>query len=679
MAKKKRSKQAAHTAEVLGKIKPEEGSFGLRDFFSDRVNVYIMLALAAGCFLIYGQTYGFNFISIDDSGYVYENAVVTRGLSWDAIKWAFTTYSQANWHPLTWLSYLTDTTFFGPKPGAYHLVNVLFHTANSILLFIILKALTGSTKRSAIVAALFAFHPTHVESVAWIAERKDVLSTLFWFLTTYFYIKYVRAGNDETQDSEGALKQRRIFYIQMVAAMVLGLLAKPMLVTLPFTLLLLDYWPLGRLEKFSVTNIWPLIKEKIPLFLLSAASSVITVIAQKAGGAVVPLEQLPFYARLVNSVIAYAKYAGMMFYPANLGVIYPFERELSVPMLAVSILVIALVSIYSILEIKRKKYLFVGWFWFIGTLVPVIGLVQVGLQSLADRYTYIPFIGLSIAVVWLAAELLKSLDKRILAAAACAVIILFGWLAFKQAARWKDSESLYLHTIAVTKNNGFIEQNLCLHYTNQNRLEEAEVQCKNAAEHNPTYYSSYKLLGVINFKRGNFTEAAMQFMQAIQLKPDDSGTFSDLAKALLLQGKLDEAAQMTEAMASASSDPPPIMKEILYQNYDSLGLSYSSKSEFEKAALYFGKALEIKEDNTDVRSNLGFMLYRAGKKDEGIAQIEESIKRDPAKPELYNMLGTVLADQGKKDEAVKQFEKALELKPDYAPAKNNLVKVQGRK
>jgi Tfp pilus assembly protein PilF len=678
MAKKKKGKQAAHPAESSG---ASTDNLGLREFFSNRINVYIALALVLGVFLIYGQTYGFNFISIDDSGYVYENAVVTKGLSWDAIKWAFTTYSQANWHPLTWLSYLTDTTFFGPKPGAYHLVNVLFHAVNCVLLFIILKAMTGSTRRSAIVAALFAFHPTHVESVAWIAERKDVLSTLFWFLTTYFYIRYVQAkGSDVASDSGGEeIKRRRMFYLQMVVAMALGLLAKPMLVTLPFTLLLLDHWPLGRLEKFSVANIWPLIKEKIPLFLLSAASSVITVIAQKAGGAVVPLEQLPFYARLVNSIIAYAKYMAMMFYPVNLGVIYPFERELSVPVLAASILVIGLVSIYSILEIKRKKYLFTGWFWFIGTLIPVIGLVQVGLQSLADRYTYIPFIGLSIAVVWLAAELLKSLDKRILAAAACAVVIIFGWLAFKQAARWKDSESLYLHTIAVTKNNGFIEQNLCLHYTNQNRLEEAEVQCKNAAEHNPTYYSSYKLLGVINFKRGNFTEAAAQFMQAIQLKPDDSGTFSDLAKALLLQGRLDEAAQMTEAMASASPDPPPIMKEILYQNYDSLGLSYSSKSEFEKAALYFEKALEIKEDNTDVRSNLGFMLYRAGKKDEGIAQIEESIKRDPAKPELYNMLGTVLADQGKKDEAVKQFEKALELKPDFAPAKNNLEKMKNRK
>jgi tetratricopeptide (TPR) repeat protein len=674
MVKKKKVK-ASKEAEVAKTnehgppdMSPSD-AVSMRSFFADRTNLYIVLALAAGCFIIYGQTGWFNFISIDDSGYVYENAVVTHGLSWDAIKWSFTTFSQANWHPLTWLSLLLDTTLFGPTPGAYHLVNIVFHAANSVLFFIVLKLLTRSTWRSAVVSAIFAFHPTHVESVAWIAERKDVLSTFFWLLTTYFYVRYAR--------SEGDVKQRRKFYLQMLVAMILGLLAKPMLVTLPFTLLLLDYWPLGRLENFRAGRILSLVKEKIPLFILSSASSVITVIAQKQGGAVVSLEYLPFYARLVGSVIAYAKYVAMMFYPVNLGALYPYDRELSIPQLAGAALLILLITIYSVFEIKRKKYIFVGWFWFLGTMVPVIGLVQVGLQSLADRYTYIPFIGLSIAVVWLAAELLAKMDKRVPALAACIAIAVLSWLTFKQTSYWKDSESLFLRTLAVTKNNGFIEQNLCLYYSTQNRLEEAEVQCKNAAVHNPSYYNIYKLLGVINFKKGNFNEAAAQFVHAIELKPDDSGTFSDLAKALLLQGKLDEAAQMTEAMAAASPDPPPILREILYQNYDALGLSYS-KNDFEKAALYFGKALALK-DNADVRSNLGFMLYRAGKQKEGVEQIEEAVKRGPATPELYNMYGSILADQGKRDEAVKQFEKALELKADFAPAKNNLEKMKSRK
>jgi tetratricopeptide (TPR) repeat protein len=691
MAKKKKVKAQTKAAEQPSpRIKDEEkpetneaaksGSGSLRSFFEDKTNLYIVLALAAGCLLIYGQTAGFDFISIDDTGYVYENRVVVTGLSWGAVKWAFTTFSQANWHPLTWLSYLTDTTLFGTKPGMYHLVNAIFHTLNSALLYLLLKNLTGSTWRSAIVSALFAFHPAHVESVAWIAERKDVLSTLFWFLATYFYVRYARLKNgDAPIDDAVKIKQRRTFYVLTIAAMALGLLAKPMLVTLPFTLLLLDYWPLERFEKFEISEILPLIKEKIPLFLLSAVSSVITVFAQKAGGAVVALENLPFYARLVNAVVAYAKYTVMMFYPAGLGIIYPYERGLSAVQVAVSILLIVVVSLYSVREIKNRKYLFTGWFWFIGTLIPVIGLVQVGMQSLADRYTYIPFIGLGIAAVWFAADLLKNVDRRIPAIAAGVVLLLFAGLTFRQVSFWKNNETLYLHTIAVTNNNGFIEQNLCLHFLNQGRLEEAQAQCKNAQEHNPGYYNVYKMLGVIAFKRNNFDEAAANFTKALELRPEDSGAYSDLAKSLLLQGRLDEAAQMTEKMAAASPDPQGIIKEVLFQNYDSLGLAYAEKNDYEKAIIYLSKALELNGASTDTRSDLGFMLYRSGKTQEGIEEIEESIRQAPDKAELYNMLGTVLADQGKREEALKQFAKAIELNPDFTAAKNNLQKVQSRK
>lgn len=676
MVKKKKGKKAEQPAEAISeKVSVAGPANGFRHFFSDRTNLYIVLALIAACFVVYGQTFWFNFINIDDSGYVYENPVVKGGLSPDAIKWAFTTLSQANWHPLTWISLLIDTTIFGTGPGTYHLVNFVIHAINSGLLFVILKSLTGSTWRSAMVSALFAIHPTHVESVAWVSERKDVLSAFFWLLTTYFYYRFATTGNETPEEKS----RRWNFYILMVVAMTLGMLAKPMVVTLPFTLLLLDYWPLRRLETFSVATIWRLVVEKTPLFILSVVSSVVTVIAQKQGGAVVSLEYLPFQARLVNTLIAYAKYVVMLFYPINLGLIYPFEKVLSVPQLIASIILIAGVSIYCLVEIKRKRYLFVGWFWFVGTLIPVIGLVQVGMQSLADRYTYIPFIGLSIMIVWLAADFTKSVDRKVMAAAAGIVLLVMGALAFRQASLWKDTESLYLHTIAVTKNNGFIEQNLCLYYTNQERLDEAEEQCKNAAEHSPTYHNIYKTLGIINFKKHNFDEAAVQFNKAMQIRPDDAGAFSDLAKALLLKGDLDEAAKMTEAMAAATNDPPPVMKEILYQNYDSLGLKHADKKNYEKAAVYFEKALALSSANPDVRSNLGFMLYRAGRAQEGIQHIEEAIKQAPAKPELYNMLGTVLADQGKRAEAIKQFEKALEVAPTYAPAKNNLTKMQDRK
>jgi hypothetical protein len=395
------------------------GPDGLADFFANRTNLLLVLGLAIGCLAIYGQTMGFDFINIDDSGYIYENTMLGTGLSWDSFKWAFTTFSQANWHPLTWLSYLTEVTLWGSKPGTFHLVNALFHAANSTLLYVVLKHLTGSTWRSATVSALFAFHPAHVESVAWIAERKDVLSVFFWLLGTYFYVRYARFKTSSISVERVRHKLRGRFYLLTVLAMALGVLAKPMIVTLPFVLLLLDYWPLERIGKFRVASIGPLVIEKLPLFALSAASAVLTILAQRSGGAIVTLENFSFLERLVNALVSYAKYTVMFFYPVNLGLVYEYQREIPAWQIAGAILLLALTSFYSIWKIRGQKYVFTGWFWFLGTLIPVIGLLQVGLQAMADRYTYVPFIGLSIAVVWLTADLIKNLDRKISFAAAC--------------------------------------------------------------------------------------------------------------------------------------------------------------------------------------------------------------------------------------------------------------------
>ncbi len=688
MAKKKKvkapAKQSSPEAEKPVSAKPASGageqsvfrSDGLRALFADRMNLYIALGLAIGCLILYGQTVGFNFIGIDDGGYVFDNTVVTQGLSRDSIKWAFTTFSQANWHPLTWLSYLIDSTIFGANPGTYHLVNILFHAANSALLYLVLKYMTGATWRSAMVAGLFAFHPTHVESVAWIAERKDVLSTFFWILTTYFYARYARLKNG---DGLGDSKWRRNFYILAIVSMALGIMAKPMIVTLPFALLLLDYWPLRRLEEFRLANIQKLVVEKIPFFILSAVSSVATVIAQKQGGAVVSLEALPFWLRAENAVVAYAKYFVMMFYPANLGITYPYELTIPVWEIAAASALLIVITVFCILQFKDKKYLLVGWLWFIGTLIPVIGLVQVGAQALADRYTYVPYIGLGIMIVWFAADLLERLDRRMVTAGAGGVLILLAVLTFRQTQYWQNSEPLYLHTIAVTEKNGFIEQNLCLLYLNQNRLDEAEAQCRNSIEHAPSYYTPHKLLGVISFKRGNIDEAAANFARALQLRPDDFGSYTDFTVSQLVQGKdLDKAGEMVDKIATAV-DMDDVVRQVLLQNYNLLGWGYSKQNNYEKAAHYFGKALELNGDDSDLRTNYGFMLYRAGKSQEGIQQIEESIKQNPDKPEAYNILGTVLSAEGRRDDAIRQFEKAIELKPDYAAAKNNLQKVQSRK
>ena len=560
-------------------------------FFADRTNLFLVLGLVIGCLAIYGQTVGFDFINIDDGGYIYENTMLGTGLSWDSFKWAFTTFSQANWHPLTWLSYLTEITLWGSKPGSFHLVNALFHAANAALLYIVLKQLTGSTWRSATVSALFAFHPAHVESVAWIAERKDVLSVFFWMLATYFYVRYARFKKSPSSTADRVRqKLQGRFYFLTVLGMALGVLAKPMIVTLPFTLLLLDYWPLERIGKFKVATIAPLVMEKLPLFALSAASAVITILAQRSGGAIVTLENFSFLERLVNALVSYAKYTAMFFYPVNLGLVYEYQKDIPAWQIAGAISLIALISFYSIWKIKEQKYVFTGWFWFLGTLIPVIGLLQVGLQAMADRYTYVPFIGLSIALVWFTTDLLKNLDRKIVFAAACLVLLLFAGLAFRQVLFWKSSDSLYRHTLAVTPGSAFVERNLCLDLLGREKLEEAEEQCQSAVRHKPTYNEPYKLLGLIYFKRQNFDEAVKYSAMAVDRKPEDAGAYANLAKVLLVQGKLDEAAKTIDKVPSAAALDQGA-GEGLFQDYNLLGLGYAQKSDYEGAPTFWAKAL----------------------------------------------------------------------------------------
>ena len=622
---------------------------------------------------------GFDFINIDDSGYIYENTVVRKGLSWDGIKWSFSTFSQANWHPLTWVSYLTEVTLWGDKPGRFHLVNALFHAANSVLLYVVLKHLTESTWRSAIVSALFAFHPAHVESVAWVAERKDVLSAFFWILTTYCYVRYARLSKDSLPTPGPARhKLRGRFYLLTIVAMALGVLAKPMVVTLPFTLLLLDYWPLARFGRFNAANIKPLVTEKLPLFALSAASAVLTILAQRSGGAIVTLENFSFSERLVNALVSYAKYTVMFFYPVNLGLVYEYQRGIPTWQIAGAISLLAANSIYGVWKITERQYHFVGWFWFLGTLIPVIGLLQVGLQAMADRYTYIPFVGLSIAVVWLAADLLKNLDRRISVTAVGLILLLFAGLTFRQVSFWKNCEILYRHTLTVTSGSAFIERNLCLDLLGQGRLDEAEEQCLSAVAHKPSYNDPYKLLGLIYFKRQNYEEAAKYSALAIERNPGDAGAQANLAKVLLAQGKLDEAAKMTDKIPSATN-LDLVTGEALFQNCNLLGVGYAQKNNYEKAAKYFGKALEVNGSDAELRANLGVMLYKAGKIDEGIQQIQESIRENPSKAEPYNMLGVILSDQGRHEDAIKQFEKAIELKPDFAAARKNLQRAESKR
>lgn len=397
----------------------------------------LSLSLAAATLLLYGRTAGYPFINYDDHAYVTDNPHVTQGLTWENLGWAFRSGYAANWHPLTWVSHQLDVQLFGMKAGAMHLVSALFHAGNAALLLLVFFRLTGAVGRSAMVAALFAWHPAHVESVAWIAERKDVLSLFFWLLTMLAYQRYATLPG-----------LRR--YLLVALFLTLGLMAKPMVVTLPCVLLLLDYWPLQRPRQVG-----RLLLEKLPLLALSAAASAITFLVQRTGGAVVSLQGEPLASRLGKALFAYCFYLGKIFWPAELFVPYWDDFELTALPLAAAALGLILLTGAALRYRARCPYLLVGWLWFLGTFVPVIGIVQVGSQSAADRYTYIPSIGLFIAVTWGAADLAARgrAPRSLVGAGAAAVLGACVFLAFRQIGYWRNSETLFQHTLALDPPN----------------------------------------------------------------------------------------------------------------------------------------------------------------------------------------------------------------------------------
>src|SRR5882724_3333973 len=482
--------------------------------------LFLSLLLAVSTFIVFVPVVSYQFVNFDDGDYVSSNLHVQGGLTWENVGWAFNGGHAANWHPLTWLSHMLDWEMFGPRAGGHHLVSVILHVLNSVLLFLLLRQVTGALWRSALVAALFALHPLHVESVAWISERKDVLSTFFFMLTIGAYAKYVEGRGEVAEKqkfgkqraeipeetriqrrqtsvatAEGGMsvstpKQRNteaakrslqapIFYLLSLFCFALGLLSKPMLVTVPFLLLLLDYWPLERgVElKFNAIQLrhWKsLVNEKIPFFILAGVSSVVTFIVQRKAGSVWSVADLPLASRIENTAVAYCRYLGKLFWPAKLSVFYPHPGFW--PVLVVIFAAVLLVTIsVLVLVLRRLPYLAVGWFWFIGTLVPVIGLVQVGWQSIADRYTYIPYIGIFIILVWLSKKFIRRWSARVipLTIAGSVVLIVLAMLTRQQVGYWRDSEALFSHSLVVTEHNFVAHHNLGLALVNQGRTDEA--------------------------------------------------------------------------------------------------------------------------------------------------------------------------------------------------------------
>ncbi len=567
--------------------------------------LFVILALIAACLIIFAQTLYFDFINIDDRAYIYENRALLSGFNWESVKWTFTAFYSGNWHPVTWLSHFLDFALFGLNAGGHHATNVLFHTFNSILTFIVFRKMTGDFWKSAVVAFLFAVHPAHVESVAWIAERRDVLSTFFWLLTMLAYFRFVESEKARKRESESqklSFSPSRFLPFLISVFFALGLMSKAMLVTLPFVLLLCDFWALERLKRLA--NLKALIVEKIPLFALTIAASVITFLAQKSGGAVVALEQVTFSERLANAVTAYAKYVVMLFYPVNLGFWYPFEPNKNPLEIIGSAILILIISGFCWSERKRRKYLLMGWLWFLGTLVPVIGLVQIGMQNLADRYTYVPYFGLFVMIVWGAADLFEhfKLNKKIALAICAIVVLILSVLSFRQTSLWKSSETLYENSLRITEKNYFIFTNLCLHHFIKSAPAIAEPKCTELFANTPPSPESNYVLGVLRMQTGKFDQSIQNFEAAIRLRPDWGILYTGLANTLARANKPDEAEKnLNKAFSIRDSS---LNNDTLARSANDVGTAFLINKRNEKAIEYFTKALELKPDLREAQENL---------------------------------------------------------------------------
>ena len=560
-------------------------------------NKYLVLliypALALTTLAAYWQVHNCDFTSYDDNLYVTQNWHVKTGLTRDNVLWAFTAGHASNWHPLTWLSHMLDCHLFGTNPRWHHLTNLLLHIANTLLLFAVLKRMTAAFWRSAFVAAVFALHPLHVESVAWIAERKDVLSTLFWLLTMIAYLNYVRRPGISR-------------YLLALLLFALGLMAKPMLVTLPFVLLLLDYWPLERLQLRRDTNrrLWfQLVREKVPFFILSAISSVITFVVQQKSGAMAKLDAIPLMVRFGNAFISYVRYIGRMFWPDRLTIFYPHpSHELPIWQTAATAGLLLAVSVLVIRLAPKHKYLLVGWLWYLGTLFPVIGLVQVGNQASADRYTYIPLIGLFIVISWALPNLsAKWKHKKITLGASMLVALSVLFVCSRrQVSLWRNSITLFEHGLRVTKDN----------------------------------YMAHFCIAEPLYQQGRPGEAVAHLTEALRIKPDFPDAHSNLGYFLMHQGKLDEAiAHFTEALRTRPD---------FANAHHNFGYALTRQGRLEEAAAHFTEALNIKPDFPEVHNDLAVILVRQGKLDDALNQYRQALRIRPDYPQPMNAIAHIL-------------------------------------
>jgi protein O-mannosyl-transferase len=586
----------------------------------------LCLLLAASVLACYNPVTHNGFLRYDDDRYIVDNPHVRAGLTWATVKWSFTTYEEANWHPLTWLSHALDCERFGLNPVGHHYMNVLLHAANAVLLFLLLQSATGFTWRSLMVAALFALHPINVESVAWAAERKNVLSMMFFLLALYAYGWYARRP---------ALPR----YALVAFLFALSLLSKPQVITFPFLLLLWDYWPLSRVgariphdgnaPQYSIQ--W-LVFEKIPLLLLSAASAVVTMKSQQAGRAVKTFSEYGLPLRLETAVISYLRYIGKAFWPSKLVALYPHPTQLYPAWRVVTAVVVLLLVTALVLRARARRYLVGGWLWFLGSLVPMIGIVQVGFQAMADRYAYIPFVGLFLMLVWFAADWAKArkISARWLAIPAVCSLLVLGMLTYRQINYWHDTQSFWVRTLALTQNNFVAEDNL----------------------------------GEFLFSQGKIDEAAAHFRAALAIRPDGLIANLNLGAYEDRRGNLPAAIEHYQLVANRAGDVG-----MRATAYGSLGFVYRQQGQSMKAEQCFETAVELAPERARARIGLGLIAQDKGDLSEAIHQYSLAVQVQPTDV-VYLLLAQALQKAGHLDQAKTTYER-LARSPNLAEAQKD--------
>jgi len=598
----------------------------MRKFETRRVAL-ISIVLMVVILAVYAQVGNHQFINLDDNAYVTNNPYVAGGLTGKNVLWAFTTIDYFYWQPVTWLSHMADVQLYGMDPRGHHVSNVALHMISSLFVLLLFFRLTGEFWQSSFVAFLFALHPQSVESVAWVAERKDVISALFWFLTLFIYVEFTA-------------KRRLSLYVLSLCSFMIGLMSKPMVVTLPVIMLLLDFWPLGRYRfqdqklplRKRLDHIMPVIVEKLPFFAGSLISAVVTIYGHNQAGGIRNLNDISVWLRVENALVSYVSYIGKTFLPLDLAVLYPFPAFIALWQAIGALFLLLFITVIVVRVRHDQPYFVVGWFWFLLTLVPVIGLFQTGEQSMADRFSYLPRIGLFIMVAWGASELTKGVRYRhgFLVLTAGAVIIASTTLTWRQLGYWRDNISLYQRTLQLTTGN----------------------------------YTIHNNLGLALAEQGNLQSAIQEYREALRIKPDNAFSHNNLGLALAKQGNIDAA--ISEYQAALLLNPNYTIA------HNNLGIALASKGDLDAAIRRYRDALRISHNNADAHYNLGLAYAGKGDIDAAISEYKEALRITPNDIDAHMNLGTALAGKGQLDLAILKFQEILQLSPGNTIAQNNL-------